>query len=159
MRVLKADFARPYLPGHTLTPFPFELTVIQRLADKALTDPDRYQTLFTIVQDELVCNAHVHGTSCTKGLLWLKRCAIDRFVPVMPAIVSVLWICCDECKDPAKFTCLLCADCCAAHVPALLILHSSCLKFRFAIPGTSKGHHGQGLCECGRVSIAFFCHW
>ncbi|MEW5300617.1 MAG: hypothetical protein WDW36_003534 [Sanguina aurantia] len=46
---------------------------IKRLADKASTDPDRYQTLFTIVQDELVCSAHVHGTSCTKGLLWLKR--------------------------------------------------------------------------------------
>ncbi|MEW5317892.1 MAG: hypothetical protein WDW38_009154 [Sanguina aurantia] len=46
---------------------------IKRLADKALTDPDRYRTLFTIVQDEMVCNAHGHGTSCTKGLLWLKR--------------------------------------------------------------------------------------
>lgn len=46
---------------------------IQRLADRSAEDPDRYKRLFTIVQDEVVSGTHGGSTSCTKGLLWLKR--------------------------------------------------------------------------------------
>lgn len=46
---------------------------IDRLAQKASQDPERYALLLTIVQDEVVQKQHDSNTSCTKGLLWLKR--------------------------------------------------------------------------------------
>lgn len=45
----------------------------QRLSDKAATDPVRYSRVLPIVQDEVVAGTHGQSTSCTKGLLWLKR--------------------------------------------------------------------------------------
>ncbi|PNW75260.1 hypothetical protein CHLRE_12g519450v5 [Chlamydomonas reinhardtii] len=56
---------------------------IERLAQRAAKDPERYKRLFTIVQDEVVEKTHTESTSCTKGLLWLKRamefvCALMR---------------------------------------------------------------------------------
>lgn len=37
-------------------------------------DPERHRQLFTIVMDEVVAGTHNDSYSCTKGLLWLKRC-------------------------------------------------------------------------------------
>ncbi|EFJ40822.1 Ca2+/H+ antiporter, cation antiporter, membrane protein [Volvox carteri f. nagariensis] len=59
------------------------LYMFERLSQRAAKDPDRYARLFTIVTDEVVDNTHNGGSSCTKGLLWLKRamqfiCAILR---------------------------------------------------------------------------------
>ncbi|GLC37748.1 hypothetical protein PLESTB_001472800 [Pleodorina starrii] len=56
---------------------------IERLSQRAAKDPERYTRLFTIVQDEVVENCQNDSSSCTKGLLWLKRamefvCAILR---------------------------------------------------------------------------------
>ncbi|GIM06574.1 hypothetical protein Vretimale_10798 [Volvox reticuliferus] len=56
---------------------------IERLSQRAATDPERYVRLFTLVTDEVVENTHTGSSSCTKGLLWLKRamefiCAILR---------------------------------------------------------------------------------
>lgn len=46
---------------------------IERLAQRQAKDPERYKRLFTIVQDEVVEKTHTDNSSCTKGLLWLKR--------------------------------------------------------------------------------------
>ncbi|KAG2499068.1 hypothetical protein HYH03_003251 [Edaphochlamys debaryana] len=56
---------------------------IERLANRAAKDPERYKRLFTIVQDEMVEKTQGESSSCTKGLLWLKRamefiCAVMR---------------------------------------------------------------------------------
>ena len=49
------------------------LSSLQRLATAHAKDPERYKRLFTIVQDEMVAKTHTGSSSCTKGLLWLKR--------------------------------------------------------------------------------------
>ncbi|PNH04133.1 Pleckstrin y domain-containing family A member 8 [Tetrabaena socialis] len=49
------------------------LPMSQRLSLRAAKDPDRYTRLFSIVADEVVEKAQNDSTSCTKGLLWLKR--------------------------------------------------------------------------------------
>jgi hypothetical protein len=50
----------------------------QRLAQRLAKDPERYARLFTVVQDEVVEKVQNESTSCTKGLLWLKRCGPGR---------------------------------------------------------------------------------
>lgn len=46
---------------------------IERLTQRAAKDPERYTRLFTVVQDEVVDKSCSSNSSCTKGLLWLKR--------------------------------------------------------------------------------------
>lgn len=46
---------------------------IERLRTRARTDPERFRLLFPIVEDEIARNDYAHGSSCAKGLLWLKR--------------------------------------------------------------------------------------
>jgi hypothetical protein len=48
---------------------------IERLRGRKASDPARFERLFPIVEDEVARNDDNHGSSCTKGLLWLKRCA------------------------------------------------------------------------------------
>ena len=50
------------------------MCVAQRLADRCATDERRYgRRLFTIVLDEMLAKTQAGSSSCTKGLLWLKR--------------------------------------------------------------------------------------
>ncbi|GLI60579.1 hypothetical protein VaNZ11_002696 [Volvox africanus] len=56
---------------------------IERLSQRTEQNPERYVRLFTLVTDEVVENTHMGSSSCTKGLLWLKRamefiCAVLR---------------------------------------------------------------------------------
>ncbi|GIL65848.1 hypothetical protein Vafri_19494 [Volvox africanus] len=56
---------------------------IERLSQRTAQNPERYVRLFTLVTDEVVENTHMGSSSCTKGLLWLKRamefiCAVLR---------------------------------------------------------------------------------
>lgn len=47
---------------------------IDRLATRAATLPDLYNPdIFQIIRDEVTKGTHTESTSCTKGLLWLKR--------------------------------------------------------------------------------------
>ncbi|KAL4518639.1 hypothetical protein Ndes2437B_g00728 [Nannochloris sp. 'desiccata'] len=47
---------------------------IDRLATRAATQPDLYNPdIFQILRDEVIQGTHVESSSCTKGLLWLKR--------------------------------------------------------------------------------------
>jgi hypothetical protein len=47
---------------------------VDRLAARAATDPARFNAdVFQIVKDEVVAGSQADSTSCTKGLLWLKR--------------------------------------------------------------------------------------
>ena len=47
---------------------------IDRLATRAATQPDRYNPdIFQIVNDEVQEGTQNGSSSCTKGLLWLKR--------------------------------------------------------------------------------------
>lgn len=38
-----------------------------------MQDPQQFEVLFNIIDEEVSRNDHTHGKSCTKGLLWLKR--------------------------------------------------------------------------------------
>lgn len=52
--------------------------LLQRLRDRAATNPERYEDMFLIVTDdcaELPAGKFADGASVTKGMLWLKRCA------------------------------------------------------------------------------------
>uniref|UniRef100_A0A7S3QL51 Glycolipid transfer protein domain-containing protein n=2 Tax=Dunaliella tertiolecta TaxID=3047 RepID=A0A7S3QL51_DUNTE len=60
---------------------------IQRLESKIPQDAERYQRLFTIVQDEVVAGTHNDSSSCTKGLLWLKR-AMEFITAVMQRMLT-----------------------------------------------------------------------
>ena len=47
---------------------------IDRLATRAATQPDIYNAdIFQIVRDEVKQGTHTGSSSCTNGLLWLKR--------------------------------------------------------------------------------------
>jgi Glycolipid transfer protein (GLTP) len=47
---------------------------VDRLAAQAATNPGRYDSnVFTIVEDEVLAGKQSGSSSCTKGLLWLKR--------------------------------------------------------------------------------------
>eukprot|EP00877_Chromochloris_zofingiensis_P001106 jgi/Chrzof1/10997/Cz05g19300.t1 len=46
---------------------------IERLDTRYQTDPNKFSSLFMIVEDEVARQDHIHSKSCTKGLLWLKR--------------------------------------------------------------------------------------
>jgi hypothetical protein len=46
----------------------------QRLDARFKTNQPQFERLFAIIEDELARNDHAHSKSCTKGLLWLKRC-------------------------------------------------------------------------------------
>jgi len=46
---------------------------IQRLETRAQTDSARYVHLFDMVHDEVAAGKSGESSSCTKGLLWLKR--------------------------------------------------------------------------------------
>lgn len=48
-------------------------STLQRLRARFLTNPQQFELLFNIIDDEVARNDHEHGRSCTKGLLWLKR--------------------------------------------------------------------------------------
>ena len=50
---------------------------INRLAQKLAADPARFASLFAIVLDDIE-KGDTGGTSCTKGLLWLKRLVLAR---------------------------------------------------------------------------------
>lgn len=47
--------------------------LLQRLDTRYQTDPNKFSSLFMIVEDEVARQDHIHSKSCTKGLLWLKR--------------------------------------------------------------------------------------
>lgn len=47
---------------------------IDRLAKRAAVKPEvYYPDIYQIIRDEVNDNQHTHASSCTKGLLWLKR--------------------------------------------------------------------------------------
>ncbi len=46
---------------------------INRLQQRYATDPNRFTLLDAIVQQEVAGGVHTQSSSCTKGLLWLKR--------------------------------------------------------------------------------------
>jgi hypothetical protein len=46
---------------------------VQRLRSRKATDPERFELLFSIIEDEVARKDDAHTKSCTKGLLWLKR--------------------------------------------------------------------------------------
>lgn len=47
---------------------------IDRLADRAATNPEAYNPdIFQIIRDEVKEGTQGGTSSCTKGLLWLKR--------------------------------------------------------------------------------------
>jgi hypothetical protein len=48
---------------------------LQRLRSRKEKDPQQFEVLFNIIDEEVSRNDHNHGKSCTKGLLWLKRWA------------------------------------------------------------------------------------
>jgi hypothetical protein len=52
------------------------------------SDPNKFAALFSIVEDEVASNVHASSTSCTKGLLWLKRYAELAF-----GVHSILCVC------------------------------------------------------------------
>lgn len=60
---------------------------IDRLEQRRAQDPERYSMLLTIVQDEVVQKQHDVGTSCTKGLLWLKR-AMEFAIAILQRLVD-----------------------------------------------------------------------
>lgn len=47
---------------------------VSRLRARLEAEPDRAARLFAIVEED-IARGDLGGTSCTKGLLWLKRCA------------------------------------------------------------------------------------
>lgn len=52
--------------------------LLQRLRNRYRSDPQQFQLLFSIIDEEVGRNDHNHGQSCTKGLLWLKRWARSK---------------------------------------------------------------------------------
>ena len=58
---------------------------IDRLETRRAAEPERFAALFEIVRDEVARSDADHGRSCTKGLLWLKRC-------VVLCCVLLLWV-------------------------------------------------------------------
>jgi len=46
---------------------------IERLNKRYEASPEKYSDLFTILEEEVGQNCHTDNSSCTKGLLWLKR--------------------------------------------------------------------------------------
>ena len=48
---------------------------IDRIRTRKAADPERFRLLYPIVEDEVARHDDGHGSSCTKGLLWLKRWA------------------------------------------------------------------------------------
>jgi hypothetical protein len=46
---------------------------LQRLRTRKEKDPQQFEVLFNIIDEEVSRNDHNHSKSCTKGLLWLKR--------------------------------------------------------------------------------------
>lgn len=55
---------------------------IDRLATRAATSPTAYDLdIFQILRDEVAQGSNTSSSSCTKGLLWLKRWAWCCFTP------------------------------------------------------------------------------
>lgn len=54
--------------------------LLQRLRTRQATNPEQFELLFSIIDEEVARKDHNHSKSCTKGLLWLKRCVV-----VLPA--------------------------------------------------------------------------
>jgi len=46
---------------------------IERLHKRFITSAAEYETLYKIIESEVEKNDHTDNSSCTKGLLWLKR--------------------------------------------------------------------------------------
>lgn len=49
---------------------------INRLQQRYNTDPQTFAVLDAIVEQEMARGVHTSSSSCTKGLLWLKRCVL-----------------------------------------------------------------------------------
>lgn len=67
---------------------------IDRLATRAATNPTSYQPdIFQILRDEVASGEHTGSSSCTKGLLWLKRLVyINTQLPSLPQCVNIFFI-------------------------------------------------------------------
>lgn len=58
-------------------PYPHQLLLLslllQRLRARKNQDPQQFEVLFSIIEEEVARKDDNHSKSCTKGLLWLKR--------------------------------------------------------------------------------------
>eukprot|EP00775_Hariotina_reticulata_P013032 gene13032-13161_t len=59
----------------------------QRLRARYTTNPQQFELLFSIVDEEVGRNDHDHSKSCTKGLLWLKR-ALEFMTAIMRELLD-----------------------------------------------------------------------
>jgi hypothetical protein len=53
-------------------------SLLQRLRTRKASDPEQFELLFSIIEEEVGRKDDNHSKSCTKGLLWLKRCVAAR---------------------------------------------------------------------------------
>lgn len=60
---------------------------ITRLENKYLSDPSKYNYLYTMVQEEVAAKTAKGSSSCTNGLLWLTR-AMDFLVELFRNLLT-----------------------------------------------------------------------
>lgn len=60
---------------------------IERLRTRKEQDPQQFEVLFNIIDEEVSRNDHAHSKSCTKGLLWLKR-ALEFMMAIMGRLLE-----------------------------------------------------------------------
>lgn len=60
---------------------------IDRLSEKASTNPAKFTDIWAIVEEEVASGQHTGKYSCTKGLLWLKR-AMEFMVAIISNLQS-----------------------------------------------------------------------
>ena len=63
---------------------------MQRLAQRHQADPVAFERLFDLVRAEQAAGQHTESTSCTKGLLWLKRRVASPTLRTRAALLRVL---------------------------------------------------------------------
>lgn len=61
---------------------------IERLRTRFRTDPDAFKYINDIVLQEVAAGQHTGSSSCTKGLLWLKRCVGCHVHTVATAVTA-----------------------------------------------------------------------
>lgn len=72
---------------------------ITRLENKYLTDPAKFNYLYSMVQTEIECKTAKASSSCTNGLLWLTR-AMDFLVELFRNLLEHQdWTMSQACSD------------------------------------------------------------
>ncbi|KAG9154328.1 hypothetical protein Leryth_000775 [Lithospermum erythrorhizon] len=72
---------------------------VTRLENKYLTDPTKYNHLYSMVQEEVQANTAKGSSSCTNGLLWLTR-AMDFLVELFRDLLEHQdWTMSQACTD------------------------------------------------------------